>query len=1366
MHGGGINNNRRRRSDKLDCDKSRKKRKMNEKEEEDGNDGNYVEVGLVLQQLKWLKDLQTSFNSSIILDRHYLYDIEKKTRIAAIATTSCGDNVQLALAQKYNLLLNFRELPVSLLRLYFLGQFKFDYWLIRLPVETINELFTLLERDGYNTPLEQEEEEEEEDGNEISFMQFVGDNSPSSTPKRLMSLEYMKKLYMIRKYLILIFNLCFSSFEKCLHGITEILISSLRKRSNKWPSFGLFDNLTSLQHFKYIPHQFKQENNTIKSVLLSNHLIWLVSLWRINVALAISDKIKPWLYHDKFRSIEEEDEEKEYLIYKLRLFRDTHLDLITEVIARDTYDDDVLKKLNIFYECYPSCQRVCVADDLPDLSCYAFENLKKGPNLKERSSLMDMIGHLLWSKAMNNICKIRNLHKIIYRYGKSYPIIIEILKLISKCILLGNIPKSKGELDLIARVRINFSFYKENTDKIDDSGCVILDDDSDEDEEDEEDEEEEEGEEGEDILRENGTVHSDEEEEEEEEEKAVKKKVKKKKKKKKKKKQKSQSAISTKKTVFITWIYKYRHLVSFILKEYSFFSVESSGIVFEILGCNNKYLQYVKIGRMALGRFRDEFTRQCTSLSSNTTTPVDKYGGLSIPIDWTTIENVYKFNQYTIKTGIILNFHTILLKTAQKVKKDSFINILIKKMTGSEEDMNIIEDLVKIKTLFSLEQLHLIAWYMAKHTKVLETKWFQVIGMTEKGVACLRDWVFCYYIFDIPDDSLKDYIVAFQERSMSDYILLKTTIKLIIHYKRDYTFHLPYSYCLRQIHSLRKLLQIDDHCPSPPLLGTSYECSGCLKFSNPIVHPIDYYPYDEDEVKNKKTNGGTNVTSSSPPPSNTTLAINNDNGNTENDLKKRIDNKQPLFNRRKKNQFDNTLTYQQQQRLKVELLYQNVLPSLNTTLYNIYNGNLYCARKPNKNLRKNATNHAIMSINASFPSPSISLPIPKKRVIMTSLDNSIIIESNRVVSNKKSIHHYPTDANGVVIKTFPLPSSTTVATTVATTTTTNDYDDLQVDEEDNNQNGEEDEDENDSIIRFEHDKDISNIHMLNENISSMALMLRNRAQTLIPETFLPQKKNATSLGTAEKPAKKSNKAIVNKFTNDPIQKYFSCQMPLKETYMIGIIKSFGKVLCCFCGAMTVAKNYNMTTYGYSCMRKATPCQTKDHPVWEYDKMTLHYRNLKLVPNYDQYYKQHLPKAGGGRDDEEEQEREMESPIITMIDDDQDDDQHDIKRNNAPSLLTKKATAAAMVTPQPQLDIKKSSTVRKRKIVDIYHKNDIINTSPFNPLYCHFCLNVEALLYITVQHNDTWKLMKIPVCYTCKRVIKNRVEPLSYFKNTR
>jgi hypothetical protein len=137
------------------------------------------------------------------------------------------------------------------------------------------------------------------------------------------------------------------------------------------------------------------------------------------------------------------------------------------------------------------------------------------------------------------------------------------------------------------------------------------------------------------------------------------------------------------------------------------------------------------------------------------------------------------------------------------------------------------------------------------------------------------------------------------------------------------------------------------------------------------------------------------------------------------------------------------------------------------------------------------------------------------------------------------------------------------------------------------------------------------------------------------------------------------------------------------------------------------------------MRKATPSQTKDHPVWEHDKATVRYRNLKLTQSH-----------------------------------------------KCPTTANAGIHHDGVIVKSPLEEVvKKQTSIRKRKLTDIYHKDDIINPSlsfshggwiGYNASACHFCQSTLDLVYMEAQDTQTLKIMKIPTCHQCRKTCKNHL----------
>ena len=1282
----------------------------------------------------WYRDFQLSFHRSLLLDRHYLFDIENHVCIATLLVADRHGNpvssydyeyLRLILVRDYEDRrrmqgdegrlppplpeLNFRELPVALLRLHFAGHDRFVQWLQRIPEWDKKYLYEMMHNDGHND---------------------------------------------LKEYFTTMLDYCFCSFERTLWKMLQWGCAGYAYASTcepVWPACRIFETLQNDEYWRGFPFPPDAQRS----------LIWLACVWRIHISRIVENYMKPW----------RDDEEAEWVCYRLRLFRDTHLDLLTAIIRQQCYDDVKLSE-SLLYTHYPGAHRVCCAEELPCLVSYTFDNFKTGSSLKERCSLRDRIGHIVTNKPMPNICKVRNVHKIIKRYGNSDKVIFELIKHIAKCILLGNLPHARGSLDMMARIRVNMSFL----DDVADAPVPA------------------------------GVKQRAKEAREEAESNGKKKKKKKKtqkipKSKKKKKKRKRDSEEEDgddeddeegdEDSNFTWWLYKCRHFVLFILKEFLFYTAETSRCFDEILSRNNKWLQYKEIVRAGMGKCRDELSRQCRTRSA------------SEPIDWTSIEYIYKKDDYDIKTGIIMKVHTLLLKTTEKVKKDSFENILMKKMTSIEEDITFsANDNTSINHLHfikqsgvtcdtsceeghvTLDQIHFIAWTMAMSNRhIMETRWFQVVGMTERGLRMLREWIFCYYEYDIPDNALKKCIAAFQKHSMNDYIILKTMIKLIIYYKKEYIFHLPSSYAVRQLHALRRLLCLEPLDPTPPLLGVCYNCPGCLKFANHVINPFDYdTPIQEKDVLIIKNDKKVAVPVEGDDPSTvnwktiivvdplwrgtcplhfiettvtmeltvnseeklreamasfpdaefraeTTEAIeafalwlpkddviqiedddeaepnSDDDYDSDDDENIRYTNKKKKRGRKRKSKTqlkkmyaNNEITTKTTSNENVTKVISSIqhdqtqqqqqqnIPYFNTALYDMNTGALHCQRnyKKKKGLMLAHTQE-------------------RNYVIIKGKRNGLVIESN-------------IDRSGTAVAAFQRQFDAKLDDTASVA----DYDD---DEEDDGE---------DCLMTFDHENEL--FFMPDEALNFNDWDVANRlTHDLVenadgggglPPTPAPVIPSAPVLNATGLPRKmNNNKTIISRIVGSVMHQKYTCASRLVPIDMIGVIVN-GKALCVYCGCMTEVHNTNFHSFGITCMRHALPTYPLDHPVWSIDKFTAKHLERNALSTQPS---EHLSVL-----------RHQSS--------------HTVVRG---FLATANDASHAALTAAQLASFQQRNKGRRQ--IEYHHPNDIVNQPVGDDentcsIRCRFCCAFRAVVYVPVMTRQ-YKLYKEPVCFSCKHLVK-------------
>jgi hypothetical protein len=706
----------------------------------------------------WLQTLQRSFCEALMLDRHFLSDIESCVCVGAVQdwedSRSPVDGLKLVLAQQFDNALNFRELPCSLSRLYFSGRLRFRRFVRQLKPAQLAECLRLVQLDQFVVAVDDDDPTIVE-GMDEDFSAYC---SPA----------YEAQCRQVEAYWQQVLDVLFRSFESTVLALME------RAALNRpFLSVGLVDALHCDEYWRDLPPC---------DAPLGDQWIYLALVWRINASLALERVLQPW----------ESDECREWLQYRLKLFRASHLDLLTAMVRANCYGDQALQQRGLLAENWPAAHRVCCAEEMPDFICYATDNFKTGTNLKERNTRDDKFGHLFVNKTSPNICKIRNMFDITIRYGEEDPVIYEAMKNILRCVLLGHLPRARGWLSCMAQIKINAFFAADEADReLSEAQWV--------------------------ELTRNKSL---------------------------KRKKSGEAELKFRKTHFKLWFLLLRHFVLFLLKEWLLYIAESSGYFDEICNTTYKWPRGKELIRMGTGSCRQLLARQTAR---------------DTPFDWSLIEFEEKSQQtqkqqqqtankeeraYDIKSGEIKKYHHWLLKMASKIKKDDFAKILLKKMTGTEKHVT----QAQLECEFFLaapgeagkmtpDEFDLICWYMSLNkTPVLETRWFQVMGLSAYALAKLRSWQFLYYVYDVPDNSFNEPICEMRDRSMRDYFLLKTTLRKIEYFRnKQYVYHLPLDYAKQQTWAMRQMLNLADHERTPEHLGIVYQCRGCMRFANSVV---------------------------------------------------------------------------------------------------------------------------------------------------------------------------------------------------------------------------------------------------------------------------------------------------------------------------------------------------------------------------------------------------------------------------------------------------------------------------------------------------------------------------------------------------
>ena len=1060
---------------------------------------------------QWLTRLQNSFHKSLLQDRHYMSKIEENVCIAALDQGNYKfqsiDGLRIILAHRFNNILNVRELPVSLLRLYFSGQQHFKDMMNHLSLSAYRQLLEYANQDQYEKQHFPE------------YIQFILDAT-------------------------------FCSFERTL-----VMMANYKYQ---WPDFGLKSGLHSDSYWTNMSLPVKDVNELGNR---DQYLIYYAMLWRINVTLQIEKFLKPWEINPIYAV-----EQKEWLLYRLKLFRDTHLDLSTLMIHRHIYDNQSVAPFIGLY--WPTSDRVCCLEELPDLSQYSLDNLKSGTNLKERSALKDKYSHIFFNKSMNNICGNRNYYEIYERYSEQDETISDVMKLNSRCMLLGNAPKSKGHLSWISRVRINFTFWPSYCNVIittDEIHRVVP------------------------KPRNPFLVH----------EKKVITKLAKAREKGIPDEQiindskKIQNSKLAKMTRFSIWILRCSYFVASLMREYLCSVLEEGLCVDEFFGLDYKWNAYKEIVRIGNAHCRNEISLQCSQLSLDQT------------MDWFVIEYVEKLdgNNYANKRGKIMEFHDLILDVTTKAPKRDFKGIIKIKGTATEKKLPIGSEPIELiydyesnenRTKPTLEELDFIAWYMAQNEDaILETRWFQVLGMSEVGIEKLRDWYFKYRYYEPADDSYKKKIESLQAHRHLDYFILITVINLIIyHEKMSDIFFMPLCMARNTTHAVRtNLLHLPSHQESPALMTTSYRCHGCQKFACSVVPPLNYRMqanycelvrchnkiYYNGQLNRPGLDGVT--------VHHLSLIIQNQVRHIEpyrTELSRISQNRNTISLRKSKKKGNDVRLLrgtttggggggggkkqkqetEEEKRLRLireeeEKRRKENISFLTVAFYDIHDGKPYCIRNKRKAIAATKVDQ-----DEEF------------RPVMISRRNHTIIEVNRPLSEMEIIENKKNeDYDSISMSTSDQDSDNDVIP------------DVYVPEYESN--------------RLLMDPNISDLHSLCD--------------------VLNRGKDQSTVRNNDKSESAIKKKRISEHILSPLKQLYSCRKPLQAIDTASVIVGT-EVRCSTCGVMTQMNSYNMTSRGVSCMRHIDRTFTRNHPIWDIDTHNVNAMN-QMIHNEQKDYKQ-------------------------------------------------------------------------------------------------------------------------------------------------
>jgi hypothetical protein len=1100
------------------------------------------------QQSEWFTRLRHSYNQALLLDRHFMCDVERHVCIASLPEQqrfSTVESHRVYLADKFQHRLKLRELPVSLLRLFFSGKQHFQQILDRVPNDRFKHLYGLYLKDASNI-----------DDGELVFTD--GDVEEDQQ-------TYSRKMARLKQMLALVADYAFCSFERTL----QKLMALLDGRDKEWYHLGLFEAIQQDGWWRNMP----LPPHFICYGDMSSHLVWYAAVWRTHAARIFDTVVQPW--HD--------NESQQWFLYRSQLYRDTHLELLSAMVTNQCYSDKEVHEARLLRTHYPTSNRVVCAEELPDLTPYSMDNFKTGPHLKERNTLSDKMGHYSCIKTFNNICKDRNWWDIVRTYGEQHPIVYDHIKMCIKAVLLGNLPGSLGSLDLMARIRITVSFWPEYADR------PLT--------------EEEVGQCMPDycnpfivarqkraakLAKENAKNISQ------------------------AKRDQNMALFDVKENAKMAYVktplkmlmIRCPRTCSSMMKEVQFYTQESGRCVDEFLSIDLMWAQFKNITRIANGQVRLELSQQAATLPL--TQPFDwrqiefiekshdgRYDVKS--------GKIMAFHNIALKVArkvMKRNFNGIIeIKSTgieEKISLDK--NTPLPQVYYDPNDPAHKHLAGKLPTLDEL--LFLLYCLGVDESPVPKTAILQAMGVSKQGLAWYRDWLVEYYLYGYPDDSYKKKILRFAKHSLADYVLIKMSFKGTTIMKRaDHIFYLSEPIALRQANALRKHhAKVSDWDPTPPLLGVHYQCYGCGKFANAVVVPTDYpmrstyaeFTYQRHRIYN-------NLPQQALLACDQNLVLITDSRQVcvlerYKDCFARLGlnaNKVPVSAKKTQQQEKNKANKKKKTREdeeKKKLKKNDNVSFLNIAAYGIADAKPYCVR----NKRKRITG-------------AVNFIDNERNVIMRSRNGEITVYCNKVATRVESTAEQQGDDTDGAGDSDDEEGSGDEG---GAARSQNAHDDRQI-STGGGENG--DIDENSPVVHITRPEYEEDAALLTTNINSLnsrdlARLHRYAVQHTQDLITTPASNNNASDSNKQGDGKKkpaateNNKKRIHRAVMEPLHKRYNCDVPMQAIDMVGIVKN-GMVLCVECGAMTQYRNHNMTSQGPTCMRHRQASMMRSHHAW-------------------------------------------------------------------------------------------------------------------------------------------------------------------------
>lgn len=990
----------------------------------------------------------------------------------------------------------------------------------------------------------------------------------------------------------------------------------------------------------------------------------------------------------------------------------------------DIYNDiDLILSNNLFLLNYPSCFNILCVEELPDMTpLLPLMNIwyDKGTKRESTEELIDALRHIFMVKPMNKICYIRNIDLMIKYYCQKYPIVLELLKLVMKCVLLGNLPYSKNPLDLKSRFFINLMFDNEYSNYIFNNE-----------------------EESNNIL-------------------------------------KQQLSINNK---FFLWIKKFKYCILFILREFLFYTVEISLIVDNILDRNYKWRSFKKLSRYALGDIRKEISDQIknsnfkfinwnkielrTKNKNKFNNSIEKKTGKLKGYHTQCLLDSEKLKKAEFDKIILKKMRAIeplldisrlynLVNDEQFKYQTSFLPDNSPLFINNKRIFNYNENNKENNFYLNFENFHFLCWCIAKRNKpILETIWLKLLNISDNGFETIKSWIFAYYEFSIPDNSFKEYAIKLYNENPLDYLILKSYIKTIEFYKNESIFYLPLEDTIYQFDSLRKSLRLESWNYTPKKSGFGLLCLGCHRWANKITEPYS-------KIINKKRKLIIKKKQKKQQKLDPIIIINKDiesSSSSENEIEKIINEEEEGENLEKLLKETDLKLFSKKNKSKISrngyatYLSNALLDPEKTT----DEGCLYCKRgiyirdytvvdKSELQIKKRNDSRFLYKNNISnlfkgfykeeipyddhnnIYDMKIDFNDYNNNDLMMIEENYEDINLNNNINNNDDDDDNNTNNNNMIEEELFDPelllgindlqfisenpqkfekSFQNIKIPNLIIKKNNNDDSLILYGYINKNNNFEEYDEKGYPI----ENDILIKHKLTKNsYGNYSFKTLNPNDLLQIENgdYIKIKKINQLKGNKlfyNKELSKSNKLLINKnltitgIINHIVNTKYNCYNQLNEIDLVGIIyfyKNTNYTLCSYCGCFIKVCNKNFSNRGFTCGRHATTSHNFDNLIWQYDreipKSISHYYNLKS-------------KCILSRKDEK-----------TII-----------LNNNIKDLS------------------KSKQIFKNRRLIHMFDYRDITPKLHYHhDSWCYFCKNVESLIYITIR-NFVFKIIKIPLC---------------------